>query len=118
VENSRKQGEYLKNGLFKLMEAHPIIGDVRGLGLMVGFEFVSDQKSREPFPPKQKVSSLFEKAALNNGLITYACTGSLDGVMGDMILLAPPLSITKEQIDDLLSIIDYSIKEVEILVMD
>jgi len=51
-------------------------------------------------------------------LITYACTGSLDGVMGDMILLAPPLSITKEQIDDLLSIIDYSIKEVEILVMD
>ncbi len=118
VENSRIQGEHLKEKLLILMDEHPIIGDVRGLGLMVGFEFVSDHKTREPFPSKLKVSSLFEKAALSNGLITYPCTGSLDGVMGDMVLLAPPLSITQEQVDEMVEIIEIAVKEIEELVLD
>lgn len=118
VENSRIQGEHLKEKLLILMDEHPIIGDVRGLGLMVGFEFVSDHKTREPFPLKLKVSSLFEKAALSNGLITYPCTGSLDGVMGDMVLLAPPLSITQEQVDEMVEIIEIAVKEIEELVLD
>ncbi len=106
------------NGLKKLMETHPILGDVRGKGLMVGFEFVKDQHTKETFPSQLKVSSLFEKAALNNGLVTYPCTGSLDGVMGDMVLLAPPLIITDNQIDEVLNKIDISIKEIEILLSE
>jgi adenosylmethionine-8-amino-7-oxononanoate aminotransferase len=118
VENSRIRGEQLKNGLADLMEIHPIIGDVRGLGLMVGFEFIKDRHLRQPFPPQLKVSALFEKAALGNGLVTYPCTGSLDGVMGDMVLLAPPLIITEEQVNEVISIIDLSIRELEILTSD
>jgi len=60
-----------------------------------------------------KLASLFEKAALNNGLITYPCTGSIDGVAGDMILLAPPLIITPAQVAEMLQKIDLSISELE-----
>jgi adenosylmethionine-8-amino-7-oxononanoate aminotransferase len=118
VENSRIRGEQLLTGLKKLMDEHPIIGDVRGKGLMVGFEFVKERHTRETYPPNLKVSALFEKAALNNGLVTYPCTGSLDGVMGDMILLAPPLIITSAQVEEMLQKIDQSIKENEILVSE
>jgi adenosylmethionine-8-amino-7-oxononanoate aminotransferase len=118
VENSRILGEQLLTGFHELMETHPIIGDVRGLGLMVGFEFVKDRHLRQTFPPQLKVSSLFEQAALANGLVTYPCTGSLDGIMGDMILLAPPLIITEEQVVEIIRIIDQSIREIEILISD
>lgn len=113
VQNAAERGEELQTGLRKLMDSHPMLGDVRGKGLMVGFEFVKDRVSKETFPTKIKLSSLFEKAALKNGLVTYPCTGSVDGAMGDMILLAPPLIITSEQIADLLEIIDHSLYEVE-----
>lgn len=118
VENSQIRGEQFKIGLQNLMEKHPIIGDVRGMGLMVGFEFVKDYHTRQPFPAQLKVSALFEKATLDNGLVTYPCTGSLEGAMGDMVLFAPPLIITKEQVEDMLGIIEQSIGEIEILVSD
>jgi 4-aminobutyrate aminotransferase-like enzyme len=113
VENSHQRGEELQSGLRKMMDKHQILGDVRGLGLMVGFEFVQDQATKDPFPAQLKLASLFEKAALNNGLITYPCTGSIDGVAGDMILLAPPLIITPAQVAEMLQKIDLSISELE-----
>ena len=96
-----------------MMVKHPSLGDVRGLGLMFGFEFVRDQVTREPFPPQLKISSLLEKAALKHGLVTYPCTGSVDGGPGDMVLMAPPLTITAEQMTELLDILDLAIGEVE-----
>jgi adenosylmethionine-8-amino-7-oxononanoate aminotransferase len=113
VENSRMRGEQLMNGLTQLMEKHQILGDVRGKGLMVGFEFVQSQDTKDTFPPQLKLATLFEKIALNNGLVTYPCTGSIDGVMGDMVLLAPPLIITQTQVDDMIQLIDQTISELE-----
>lgn len=113
VENSRLRGDELQVGLRRLMEKHQILGDVRGLGLMVGFEFVQDRATKDPFPAQLKLASLFEKAALNNGLVTYPCTGSIDGVAGDMVLLAPPLIISPAQVDEMLQKIDLSISELE-----
>jgi adenosylmethionine-8-amino-7-oxononanoate aminotransferase len=113
VENSRQRGDQLMDGLRKLMEKHQILGDVRGKGLMVGFEFVQDRGTKDPFPAQLKLASLFEKVALNNGLITYPCTGSIDGVAGDMVLLAPPLIITPGQVTEMLEKIDLSISELE-----
>ncbi|NMB54336.1 MAG: aminotransferase class III-fold pyridoxal phosphate-dependent enzyme [Leptolinea sp.] len=113
VENADIRGRELQTGLKNLQKKHGIIGDVRGKGLMVGFEFVKEAKSRETFPPRMKVSDLFEKIALNNGLVTYPCTGSVDGVMGDMIMLAPPLIISADQISEMIQIIDQSISELE-----
>jgi adenosylmethionine-8-amino-7-oxononanoate aminotransferase len=112
-ENAAVRGEQALSGLRTILAAHPSIGDVRGLGLMFGFEFVQDRDTREPFPPELKVSSLLEKAALGHGLVTYPCTGTVDGGPGDMILMAPPLTITAQEMDELLAILDLAIGEVE-----
>jgi adenosylmethionine-8-amino-7-oxononanoate aminotransferase len=113
VENSRLRGEQALIGLGNLMENHPIIGDVRGKGLMFGFELVRNLETKQPFESKQRVSRLFETAAAKRGLVTYPCTGSIDGVMGDMALLAPPLVISEAQINDVLNIIDDSLGDIE-----
>jgi adenosylmethionine-8-amino-7-oxononanoate aminotransferase len=111
--NAAARGEQALDGLRKSMAAHPSIGDVRGRGLMFGFEFVRDRATKEPFPLALKVSSLLEQAALRHGLVTYPCTGTVDGGPGDMVLMAPPLTITAQEMDDLLTILDLAIGEVE-----
>jgi adenosylmethionine-8-amino-7-oxononanoate aminotransferase len=111
--NAAARGEQALSGLRTTMAAHTSIGDVRGRGLMFGFEFVRDRDTREPFPPELRVSSLLEKAALNHGLVTYPCTGTVDGGPGDMVLMAPPLTITAQELDELLDILDLAIGEVE-----
>ena len=113
VENARQRGQQALDGLRALMEQHPIIGDVRGLGMMFGFEFVKDRASKATFDPGLRLSMVFERAALERGLVTYPCSGTVDGVMGDMTLLAPPLVITAGQMDELLSILDGALSEVE-----
>jgi adenosylmethionine-8-amino-7-oxononanoate aminotransferase len=111
--NAAVRGEQALSGLRKIMAAHASIGDVRGRGLMFGFEFVRNRDTRDPFPPELKVSSRLEEAALRHGLVTYPCTGTVDGGPGDMVLMAPPLTITAQEMDDLLTILDLAIGEVE-----
>jgi adenosylmethionine-8-amino-7-oxononanoate aminotransferase len=113
IENARRRGQQALDGLRSLMESHPIIGDVRGLGMMFGFEFVKDRGTKEPFDPKLRVSMLFEQIALEHGLVTYPCSGAVDGVIGDMLLMAPPLVMTAGEMDELLSILDSSLGEIE-----
>jgi len=107
IENSRKRGEQALAGLGALMEKHSIIGDVRGKGLMFGIELVKDQETKQPFEAKQNISRLFEIAAAKHGLVTYPCTGSIDGALGDMMLLAPPMIINESQINDDVSSMNY-----------
>jgi adenosylmethionine-8-amino-7-oxononanoate aminotransferase len=95
------------------MARHLSIGDVRGRGLMFGFELVQDRATRAPFAPGLKVSTLVEQAALRHGLVTYPCTGTVEGVLGDMMLLAPPLVITEAEMAELLAILDVALGEVE-----
>jgi len=113
VENSCRRGEQALQGLRVLMAKHPMVGDVRGLGLMFGFELVKDRETKQPFQPQQHASTLFEDAALKRGLVAYPCSGTVDGVLGDMVLLAPPLVISESQVNDILRIIDESLGEVE-----
>jgi adenosylmethionine-8-amino-7-oxononanoate aminotransferase len=114
IENACERGLQALSGLQRLKEHHPMIGDVRGMGLMFGFEFVKDRATKEPFDPRLQVSMAFEKAALQHGLVTYPCTGTIDGVAGDMMLLAPPLVISAGQMDELLSILDEALDDVEV----
>lgn len=113
IENARQRGEQALQGLQGLMERHPLVGDVRGKGLMFGFELVKDRSTKQPFEASRRVSLMLEEAALRRGLVTYPCSGTVDGVAGDMMLLAPPLIITAEQMDDLLHILDESLSEIE-----
>ncbi len=111
VNRCAVMGSYLLKKL-ETLARHPIVGDVRGLGLMAGVEFVKDRATREPFDPGLKLNTLIGARAFEKGLICYPGGGGADGVRGDHILLAPPFVITEEQIDRLVSILDEAIAAV------
>jgi adenosylmethionine-8-amino-7-oxononanoate aminotransferase len=112
VENARVVGEYFLDQLQSLL-AFPSVGDVRGKGMMVGFEFVADRETKKPFPPENETSRLFSALTFERGLITYPCTGTVRGLAGDTILMAPPLITTKSQIDDIVAILNDALHAFE-----
>lgn len=79
------------------LRTHPHVGDIRGIGLLAGIEFVKDQVSREPFPPSQNIAERIRQAALEENVLTYPTQGCVDGLRGDHILLAPPFIVSNEE---------------------
>jgi len=80
------------------LRAEKSVGDIRGIGLLWGVEFVANKKTKRPFPPDQNFSERVAACALKRGLLVYPMQGSVDGLSGDHILLAPPAVITQDQI--------------------
>jgi 4-aminobutyrate aminotransferase len=99
VRNSAEVGEYLKSGLQKLMRKYDCIGDVRGMGLMIGVEFVVDRASNKPAP---ELRDRVEVAAFERGLIIL-------GAGTSTIRWSPPLILTRENVDVALEIFDQAI---------
>jgi len=87
------------------------VGDVRGMGLLAGIEFVSDQKTRQPFAPELNFSGRVAHAALRRGLLPYPMQGCVDGYSGDHLLIAPPAVITRQQIQWAIEKLEGSIEE-------
>ena len=77
----------------------PAVGEVRGIGLLLAVEFVADKTSKAPFAPPENFAGRVGAAALQRGLLVYPMQGSVDGVSGDHLLLAPPAIISSEQIE-------------------
>jgi len=103
-------GKYMRLILSELKK-YPIVGDIRGLGLLLAMEFVINPKTKEPFSQDQNIAGRFADIALENGLIVYPCKGSFDGYSGDHILLTPPLIITKAHANRMVDILDKSISQ-------
>jgi adenosylmethionine-8-amino-7-oxononanoate aminotransferase len=76
----------------------PVVGDVRGLGMLLGVEFVGDKTTKQPFAPEKNFAGRVSQAAAQRGLLVYPMQGSVDGVRGDHLLLAPPAIITTEEV--------------------
>ncbi|HEX2283037.1 MAG TPA: aminotransferase class III-fold pyridoxal phosphate-dependent enzyme, partial [Thermomicrobiales bacterium] len=112
IENAALMGEYFKEQLGELARRHEIVGDVRGLGLLLGVELVRDRVTKAPFPPAWRVSTRVGNATLERGLVSYPGTGTADGVAGDHLLYAPPLIITRDQVDEMVRILDESLTAV------
>lgn len=74
------------------------VGDVRGIGLLWALELVADKSNKRPFAPDQTFAGRVATAALKRGLLVYPMQGSVDGISGDHLLLAPPAVITPDQI--------------------
>ncbi|PKL40728.1 MAG: aspartate aminotransferase family protein [Spirochaetae bacterium HGW-Spirochaetae-1] len=111
IENSAKMGAYLLEKALELKERHRSIGDVRGLGLFVGLELVKNRKTREPIMPLDaKIRS-----GMNPKMEVAKRLGEL-GMMamaanpGNVIAMAPPLIITKDEIDEGVSIMDKALE--------
>jgi adenosylmethionine-8-amino-7-oxononanoate aminotransferase len=113
VARSHDMGGYLLERLSSLRDL-PIVGDVRGIGMFCGIEFVQDQATRAPFDPSHKVAAKVFNAAFARGLITYPGTGGADGTRGDHSLICPPFIITEEQIETLVTILREAIEKVAI----
>ena len=112
VAASARQGEYLRERLQSLAE-RPTVGDIRGEGLMVGIEFVRDKATKAPFDRSIGFAEAIGRAAFERGLILYPGSGSADGVNGDHVLIGPPLTITQDEIDLLVSLLTEAIDAVE-----
>jgi adenosylmethionine-8-amino-7-oxononanoate aminotransferase len=89
-------GKKLRDAL-SLLLSHPHVGDVRGLGLLLGVEFVKDKTTREPFPKSENIAEKIRQACLEENVLTYPTQGCVDGLRGDHVLIAPPFMISPEE---------------------
>ncbi|MGU7841564.1 aspartate aminotransferase family protein [Burkholderia sp. AW33-5] len=99
LDNVKARGEQLRASLREHYGAHPHVGDVRGRGLFVGVELVRDRDSKATFDPALKLHAAVKREAMQRGLMVYPMGGTIDGVHGDHILIAPPFVCTAQQID-------------------
>ncbi|MBZ5540068.1 MAG: aspartate aminotransferase family protein [Acidobacteriia bacterium] len=76
------------------LESHPHVAEVRGLGLLIGIEFVRDKAARAPFEPSEGVAEKIRRATMDEGVLTYPSQGCVDGSRGDHLLLAPPFILS------------------------
>ena len=114
IAAARERGAELRAGLAALAVAHPIIGDVRGRGLLLGVELVADRTTRTRFRPTLAVAQRVVAAARAEGLVLYPA-----GVpeTGDAVLVAPPLVISSAEVGELLEGFDAALERVEAEVM-
>ena len=106
-------GVELGRALKGLRDESTIIGDVRGLGLLWGIEFVRDRESRAPFEAGAQVADLVFDAAYDAGVLTYPIRGCVDGTKGDHLLLAPPFILSSEEISTLAAGLKTALARVE-----
>jgi 4-aminobutyrate aminotransferase len=103
IANAARMGDYLRQRLSDWPRKHPIVGDVRGLGLMIGIELVKSQQTREPHPEARK---LVIRRAYEQGLLVLGCGEST-------VRLMPPLIVEPEQADFALEVLERCIGEAE-----
>jgi adenosylmethionine-8-amino-7-oxononanoate aminotransferase len=101
VGQVESKGDYLKNLLLQLKNQFSFIGDIRGKGLLLGVEFVEDTKTKTPFERKAVVTQKIIALAKEKGLLVYPAGAGIDGVNGDSIIIAPPLTISNDEIKEL-----------------
>jgi len=88
---------------------HAHVGDIRGRGLFWSIELVRDRLTKEPFDPKLKLNARIKALAMEEGLMCYPMGGTLDGVRGDHVLLAPPFILEDAQLDEIVDKLSRSV---------
>ena len=109
VGNAAAMGDLLKARLTGLMDRFPFIGDVRGLGLLLAFELVSDRETMAPLPKELNAYTRLVDLAYERGLIIYS-RRTRGGIEGDHFLVAPPLIVTEAQIGEIMEILTASLE--------
>lgn len=112
VEAAAQKGKLLGENLRTALEGVSCVGDIRGIGLMWGVEFVAERASKAPFPPQMQFAQRVADAAFERGLIVYPGTGCADGVAGDLVMLGPPLVVTEEQVAEMVALLRQAIEAV------
>ncbi|MDZ7308117.1 MAG: aminotransferase class III-fold pyridoxal phosphate-dependent enzyme, partial [candidate division KSB1 bacterium] len=111
ITRCREMGAVLHARLLRLRD-HPLVGEIRGRGLLAGLELVADKATRAPFNRSLKIVEQVAAQALNRGLIIWTNAGHVDGTNGDGILLAPPFIVTTAQIEEIVTLLEQSLNAV------
>ncbi len=108
VRNAELMGAALRKRLDGLMARHPIIGDVRGQGLLMAFEFMADRTTKAPLPAHLNAHQRLVDIAYEMGLIVYS-RRTRDGVEGDHIMVCPPLIATEQHLNEITQTLDAAL---------
>ncbi len=110
VERSRKMGAEFRCAIEEAFAQHPHVGDIRGRGLFQGLELVEDRATKSPFDPARAVHKRVKSAALDAGLACYPMGGTIDGITGDHVLLAPPFILERCHVDEIVQKLDKALE--------
>lgn len=108
VQNAEIMGAALRKRLDGLMARHPVIGDVRGQGLLLAFEFMADRDSKTPLPACLNAHQRLVDIAYEMGLIVYS-RRTRNGIEGDHIMVCPPLIMTEQHLDEITQTLDAAL---------
>lgn len=106
--NAARMGDALADRLRGLMQCYPMIGDVRGKGLLMAFELMADRTSKNALPATLNAHARLVDIAYDNGLIIYS-RRTRGGTSGDHFMICPPMIVTTDQLDEMADILDRSL---------
>jgi adenosylmethionine-8-amino-7-oxononanoate aminotransferase len=110
IERAAAMGTVLHQRL-QALRSFPIVGDVRGRGLLAGIEFVEERFTRRPFPKSARLAESFAATALELGLTVWPNAGHLADGTGDLAMLAPPFVIDEQQINEMVEILGRAVEQ-------
>lgn len=108
----QRRGAALQQAMAERFGNHPHVGDVRGRGFFLGLELVADRQTKQPFDPELKLHANFKRRAFDNGLMVYPMGGTVDGLHGDHVLIAPPFIFNDAHCDELLDKLELTLTQV------
>ena len=112
IERCARMGVYLERQLREQLENCKSVGDIRGGGLFWGIEFVRDRESKECFEPGVEFGVRVQRAAFEAGVAIYPGIATVDGVRGDHVILAPPFTVTEEELEGVVRRVREAIEQV------
>lgn len=98
---ARIKGDRLKQSLQEAIGEHPFVGDIRGVGLLLAVELVSDRRSKIPFPRSKKMAERLTLLARDRGLLVYPSSGCAGAGAGDLVMIGPPLTVTDQENEEI-----------------
>ncbi len=113
VARARDLGASLLTELTDGLADSPFVGDVRGLGMMIGIELVRERETGEPFPRTDQLAERVLAAARDAGLLLYPSTGHVDGANGDIVMLGPPFTLTDDEAAELVTRTVMAVRSIE-----
>ncbi|KAK2599957.1 hypothetical protein QQS21_005341 [Conoideocrella luteorostrata] len=117
VRRCQEMGDLLEKMLSKELSKCSSVGEVRGRGLFWGVEFVRDKKTKETFDPAVGFGAKVMQAAFRRGVAVYPGAGTVDGLRGDHVLLAPPYTVTEEELAVICAVLRDAVLEQEAVYM-
>lgn len=97
--------------LDKRLGQHPHVADIRGRGYLVAVELVADRTTNQPFAPVLRLFDRVRRACLDRGLICYPSPGTVNGILGDHVLLSPPYIASRAELEEMVDLLALGIDD-------